>query len=172
MDLKKVSYGDNVPEEVNVIIEISQGSTPVKYEFDKEKNLLYVNRFLPTAMYYPCNYGFIPNTCAGDGDPIDVLVLTRFPVMTGVLISVRPIGVLTMYDEAGEDVKIFSVPTKKVDIHYANICSYLDISKSFIDSITHFFSFYKKLEEGKFTSVGEWKDVKYAEKLILDSIIK
>ncbi|QXK93241.1 inorganic diphosphatase [Neoehrlichia mikurensis] len=172
MDLKKISYGNNVPKEINVIIEISQGSAPVKYEFDKEKNFFCVNRFLPTAMYYPCNYGFIPNTIAGDGDPVDVLVLTRFPVMVGALISVRPIGVLTMYDEAGEDVKILSVPIEKVDRYYAKVYNYLDIPESFIDSITHFFSFYKKLEKDKFTSVEKWQDMKFAEKLILDSLIK
>ncbi|CEI84916.1 inorganic diphosphatase [Ehrlichia minasensis] len=172
MNLDNLTSGDNVPKEINVVIEISQNSCPVKYEFDKKKNLFCVDRFLPTSMYYPCNYGFIPHTCAGDGDPVDVLVATRFPVMSGAVICARPVGVLIMRDEGGEDVKILAVPTSKIDQYYANIKNYSDFPVSFLNSIAHFFSFYKKLEEDKFVSVDGWKDMKVAEDFILNALAK
>ncbi|WDM85505.1 inorganic diphosphatase [Ehrlichia sp. JZT12] len=170
MNLDNVISGNNVPKEVNVIIEISQNSCPVKYEFDKEKNLFCVDRFLPTSMYYPCNYGFIPHTCAGDGDPVDVLVVSRFPIMSGAMICARPVGVLVMHDEGGEDMKVLAVPLNKVDSYYATIENYSDFPESFLNSISHFFTFYKKLEKDKFVSVEGWKDIKVAEEVILNAL--
>ncbi|AHC39530.1 inorganic diphosphatase [Ehrlichia muris] len=172
MNLDNVTSGDNVPKEINVIIEISQNSYPVKYEFDKKKNLFCVDRFLPTSMYYPCNYGFIPHTCAGDGDPVDVLVATRFPVMSGAVICARPVGVLVMHDEGGEDVKILAVPVNKLDQYYNNVKDYSDFPVSFLNSISHFFTFYKKLEEDKFVSIEGWKNTTVAEELILSALVQ
>ncbi|CAI27323.1 Inorganic pyrophosphatase [Ehrlichia ruminantium str. Welgevonden] len=171
MNLDNVTSGNNVPKEINVIIEISQNSYPVKYEFDKKKNLFCVDRFLPTSMYYPCNYGFIPHTCAGDGDPVDVLVASRFPITNGVLICARPVGVLVMHDEGGEDIKVLAVPVNKVDQYYSSIQNYTDFPVSFLNSISHFFTFYKKLEEDKFVSVEGWKDISAAETFISNALL-
>ncbi len=163
MDLSKITA---VPNGVNVVIEISANAEPVKYEFNKELGLLQVDRFLSTSMTYPCNYGFIPNTCAGDGDPVDVLVLTQFPLASSVLISVRPIGALLTKDEKGEDEKILAVPVSSVDSYYDNIKDYSDLSKNLLDKIAHFFSHYKDLEKGKTVAVGEWVGVEEAKKII------
>lgn len=163
MDLSKVT---TKPDEINVVIEISANAEPVKYEFNKEHGLLQVDRFLSTSMTYPCNYGFIPNTCAGDGDPADVLVLTQFPLAPGVLISVRPVGALLTKDEKGEDEKILAVPISSVDSYYENIKNYSDLSKNLLDKIAHFFSHYKDLEKGKTVTVGEWANVEKAKKII------
>ncbi|MDB1135531.1 inorganic diphosphatase [Candidatus Anaplasma sp. TIGMIC] len=171
MDLETVGSGESAPDEVNVVVEVSQDSHPVKYEFDKKKGVMTVDRFLPTAMYYPCNYGFIPCTMAGDGDPVDVLVVTRFPVMSGAVVRSRPIGVLMMHDEKGEDVKVLAVPSKAVDGYYEGVVNYSDMPKLFLDSIAHFFSFYKKLEKEKFVSVGEWKDANFAKDVIRAAIL-
>ena len=163
MDLSKITA---VPNAVNVVIEISANAEPVKYEFNKELGLLQVDRFLSTSMTYPCNYGFIPNTCAGDGDPVDVLVLTQFPLASSVLILVRPIGALLTKDEKGEDEKILAVPVSSVDSYYDNIKDYSDLSKNLLDKIAHFFSHYKDLEKGKAVAVGEWVGVEEAKKII------
>ena len=165
MNLNAVGSGSNAPDEVNVVVEVSQNSSPVKYEISEE-GALFVDRFLPTSMYYPCNYGFIPCTVAGDGDPVDVLVLTRFPVAPRAVIKSRPIGILMMHDEKGEDVKVLAVPALSVDLYYEKVENYSDLPRSFLDSISHFFSFYKKLEKGKFASVGEWKDACFAKTVI------
>lgn len=159
MDLSKIT---TKPDEINVVIEISANAHPIKYEFNKELGLLQVDRFLSTSMTYPCNYGFVPNTCAGDGDPADVLVLTQFPLASGVLISVRPIGALLTKDEKGEDEKILAVPISSVDSYYDNIKNYSDLPQNLLDKITHFFSHYKDLEKGKTVTVGEWIDVEKA----------
>lgn len=163
MDLSKIT---TKPDEINVVIEISANAEPVKYEFNKELGLLQVDRFLSTSMTYPCNYGFIPNTCAGDGDPADVLVLTQFPLAPGVLISVRPVGALLTKDEKGEDEKILAVPISSVDSYYDNIKNYSDLSKNLLDKIAHFFSHYKDLEKGKTVTVGEWANVEKAKEII------
>ncbi|ACZ48983.1 inorganic pyrophosphatase [Anaplasma centrale str. Israel] len=170
MNLSAIGSGKNAPDEVNVVVEISKDSHPVKYELDKDCGVFCVDRFLPTAMYYPCNYGFVPETIAGDGDPVDVLVLTRFPVITGAVISSRPVGALMMSDESGEDVKVVAVPVHKVDPYYDGINNYSDLPQSFLDSVSHFFSFYKKLEKDKFVSVGAWRDAEFARSLIRASI--
>ncbi|MFV9838990.1 MAG: inorganic diphosphatase [Aaplasma endosymbiont of Hyalomma asiaticum] len=169
MDLGAVGSGANAPDKVNVVVEISQNSCPVKYELS-DRGVLFVDRFLPTAMHYPCNYGFIPKTVAGDGDPVDVLVLTRFPVVPCAVIKSRPVGVLMMHDEKGEDVKVLAVPSPDVDLYYEKVENYVDLPSSFLDSIMHFFSFYKKLEKEKFVSVGEWRDASFAKELIRSAI--
>ncbi|MGL9757372.1 MAG: inorganic diphosphatase [Wolbachia sp.] len=163
MDLSKIT---TKPDAISVVIEISANAEPVKYEFNKELGLLQVDRFLSTSMTYPCNYGFVPNTCAGDGDPVDVLVLTQFPLASGVLISVRPVGALLTKDEKGEDAKILAVPISSVDSYYDNIKNYSDLPKNLLDKIAHFFSHYKDLETGKTVTVGEWADVEEAKKII------
>ncbi|WP_264686789.1 inorganic diphosphatase [Wolbachia endosymbiont (group B) of Rhopobota naevana] len=163
MDLSKIT---TKPDEINVVIEIGANAEPVKYEFNKELGLLQVDRFLSTSMTYPCNYGFVPNTCSGDGDPADVLVLTQFPLAPGVLISVRPVGALLTKDEKGEDEKILAVPISSVDSYYDNIKNYSDLPKNLLDKIAHFFSHYKDLEKGKTVTVGEWADVEKAKKII------
>jgi len=163
MDLSKITISS---DEINVVIEISANAHPIKYEFNKELGLLKVDRFLSTSMTYPCNYGFVPNTCAGDDDPVDVLVLTQFPLAPGVLISVRPVGALLTKDEKGEDEKILAVPISSVDNYYDNIKNYSDLSKNLLDKIVHFFSHYKDLEKGKTVTVGEWANVEKAKEII------
>ncbi|WP_168464211.1 inorganic diphosphatase [Wolbachia endosymbiont of Ctenocephalides felis wCfeT] len=168
MDLSKITVGT---DEVNVLIEISANAEPVKYEFNKELGLLQADRFLSTSMTYPCNYGFIPNTCAGDGDPVDVLVLTQFPLVPNALISVRPVGALLTKDEKGEDEKILAVPISKVDSYYDNIKNHSDLPQSLLNKIAHFFLRYKDLEKGKTVTVGEWVNAEKA-KDIINSAVK
>jgi len=148
MNIAKLSSGNNVPEEVNVFVEIPQGSS-VKYELDKESGAIFVDRFNHTAMFYPANYGFIPQTHAEDGDPVDVLVISTYPVQPGAVIPARPIGMLEMEDEAGIDTKIIALPIKKVDPFYENIDDIGDLSSKVKDMIKHFFDHYKELESGK-----------------------
>ena len=161
MDITKIPVGKNPPEEVNVFIEIPQGVS-VKYELDKESGVVFVDRFLYTDMDYPFNYGFIPQTLAGDGDPIDVLVLSSKPVAVGVVIPARPIGMLAMTDEAGEDTKVVAVPSPKVDPKYADYNDIDDIPKKILDDIKYFFENYKKKEPGKWVKVSGWKGKKEA----------
>ena len=170
MDITKISPSAKAPEEINVIIEIPMNSQPVKYEFDKESGALFVDRFLQTSMLYPCNYGFVPNTLSGDGDPIDVLVVTRLPVAPGIVIKCRPIGVLMMEDESGVDEKILAVPVAKLDKFYDNIKDFNDMPKSFLDQISHFFERYKDLENGKWVKVQGWQNIERAGQLILEAI--
>ncbi len=167
MNLSKITVTSDM---ISVIIEIGANAEPVKYEFGKELGLLQVDRFLSTAMVYPCNYGFVPNTCAGDGDPVDVLVLTQYSLVSGVLISVRPIGALLTKDEKGEDEKVLAVPISSVDSYYDNVKNYSDLPKKLLDKIAHFFSHYKDLEEGKTVIVGEWIGVEEAKKIIKSAI--
>ncbi|MBN8827774.1 MAG: inorganic diphosphatase [Sphingobacteriia bacterium] len=166
MDISKISAGEKIPEEFNVIIEISQNSAPIKYEFDKESGALFVDRFVQTPMHYPCNYGFIPNTLSADGDPVDVLVHTQISIMPGAVIKVRPIGVLIMEDESGLDEKILAVPVAKLDKFYDNVKSYKDLPEILISQIKHFFEHYKDLEKGKWVKVKEWHDENEAKKII------
>jgi len=148
MNISKLSAGKNSPEEVNVFIEIPQGSS-VKYELDKESGVIMVDRFNFTAMFYPFNYGFIPATHAEDGDPVDVLVISTYPVAPGTVIPSRPIGMLEMEDEAGIDTKIIAVPTKKVDPFFSKIEDINDLDEMTKKKIQHFFNHYKELEPGK-----------------------
>ena len=170
MDITKIPAGVNPPQDINVIIEVPQGSAPVKYEADKDSGALYVDRFMPTAMFYPANYGFVPNTLAGDGDPIDVLVITEFPVAPGSVIRARPIGVLEMEDEGGEDVKILAVPHGKLTKQYDHIHTHDDLPAIVLARIVHFFESYKALEPGKWVKLREWKGAAVAEQLITAAV--
>jgi inorganic pyrophosphatase len=170
MDISKISVGSNPPNEINVLIEISGGSAPVKYEFDKESGALFVDRFLQVSMNYPCNYGFIPNTLSGDGDPCDVLVIADMPLVPGCVIKTRPIGVLLMEDESGMDEKILALPTIKAHPHYASVSSYRDLPNTTLDKIVHFFEHYKELEKDKWVKVQGWADSDKAKELIMAAI--
>ena len=170
MDIRKISVGKNPPKDVNVIIEVPIGSDPIKYEIDKESSALVVDRFLHTAMHYPCNYGFIPHTLSDDGDPVDVLTVGRRPIYPGAVISVRPIGVLLMEDESGRDEKILAVPVPRIQPFYNNVKTYEDIPQILLDQIAHFFQHYKDLEKGKWVKVLGWESKETAEKIILDGI--
>lgn len=170
MDISKVSIGKNPPEEVNVIIEVSLRSDPIKYEFDKDSGAIVVDRFLYTTMFYPCNYGFIPHTLAADGDPVDVMVIGRMPVQPGAMLATRPIGVLELEDEAGGDEKILAVPTRKITQLYDRVHSWQDVPEIDLKRIQHFFEHYKDLEPEKWTRVGNWRDADIAHKLINEAI--
>lgn len=170
--LCSISPGKNIPNDINVIIEISANSTPVKYEIDKESGLLMVDRFMPVAMHYPCNYGFVPNTLSKDGDPVDVLVLTPFPVQAGSIIRCRALGVLQMTDESGEDYKILALPIEKACVHYVHMKSLNDIPDITKKSIAHFFEYYKKLEPGKWVKIGDWLDKDAAATEINESVAR
>jgi inorganic pyrophosphatase len=161
----KLSSGDNPPDYVNVVVEIPRGSN-VKYELDEATGAVFVDRFLYTSTYYPFNYGFIPQTKAPDGDPLDALVITEEPLYPMSVIRSRPIGVLLMEDEKGEDVKIAAVPTAHIDPTYAGIDSVGQISEFIRKQIEHFFSHYKESEPGKFVKIIEWKDADHAKNLI------
>jgi len=170
MILDRVSCGKNVPNDINVIIEIPSHSDPIKYEVDKETGAMFVDRFMGTAMHYPCNYGYIPQTLSEDGDPADVLVVTPIPVISGAVIRVRPLGMLCMTDEAGRDSKIIAVPIDKLTNLYSDMNSVRDLPKSLLDSIAHFFDHYKDLETGKWVKIDGWVDTEDAKREILDSI--
>ena len=159
--LKPVSAG-NIPNEINVIIEIPANSSPVKYEIDKKTGAMFVDRFISTPMFYPCNYGFVPETLANDGDPADVLVITPYPLIHDAVITARPIGVLRMIDEAGEDSKILAVPTDKLCQSYHNIKCIDDIDATIKDQIEHFFTYYKDLDKDKWVKINGWGDAKEA----------
>ncbi len=170
--LQSISPGRDIPNDFNVIIEISANAMPVKYEVDKASGLLMVDRFMPTAMHYPCNYGFIPNTLSNDGDPVDVLVVSPFPIHPGSLIRCRAVGMLQMTDESGEDAKILALPIEKVCAQYADMKKLADVPKVTRDMISHFFENYKKLEPGKWVKISGWVDADAATKEINDSIAR
>ena len=170
MDLSKVPVGKNPPWDVNVVIEIPVGGDPVKYEVDKESGAVFVDRFLHTAMYYPCNYGFIPHTLSGDGDPVDVCVVGRHPVVPGSVLRARPIGVLLMEDEAGADEKLLAVPVSKLHPFYENVNNYTDLPSIVIEQIAHFFEHYKDLEKGKWVKIIGWADAEEASKKLAEGI--
>jgi inorganic pyrophosphatase len=170
MDIGKIGIGRNPPEDINVIIEIPQGGQPVKYEIDKESGALFVDRFLHTSMIYPANYGFIPHTLSDDGDPCDALVVTQIPVLAGAVIRCRPVGVLLMEDENGQDEKILAVPVDALHPFYSEVKSYEDLPKILIRQIEHFFMRYKDLESGKWASVLKWDGPETARALILQAI--
>ena len=170
MSLNTVKSGNNLPDEVNVIIEIPAHSDPVKYEVDKESGAIFVDRFMSTCMHYPCNYGYIPHTLSEDGDPVDVLVPTPFPIIPGSVISCRPIGVLKMTDESGPDAKILAVPVDKLCYDYRGVEDYHQIPQMLRDQITHFFEHYKDLEKTKWVKIEGWEDVSSAKQEIMESI--
>jgi len=172
MDLAKIPIGKNPPHDLNVVIEIPQGGTPIKYEMDKASGALMVDRFLHTAMFYPGNYGFIPHTLSEDGDPCDVLVVTQIPVYPGAVIRCRPIGALLMEDEAGPDEKILAVPVDALHPFYSGIGSYTDLPAIMAEQIAYFFEHYKDLEKGKWVKIVKWVGPEEAFELVKKSIAR
>jgi inorganic pyrophosphatase len=170
MDINKIPPGSNVPYELNVLIEVPLRSDPIKYEFDKETGAIFVDRYLYTTMFYPCNYGFIPNTLADDGDPIDVMVHGRMPVLPGAVLRARPLGVLKMEDEAGMDEKILAVPIDKITPTNKHMKSYRDMAEIDLARIAHFFEHYKDLEPNKWVKIIGWGDVQETHEIILKGI--
>jgi len=168
--LSRVEPGKQVPEDINVIVEIPQNGEPVKYEVDKESGAIFVDRFLGTPMRYPCNYGYIPRTLSGDGDPSDVVVVTPLPLIPGSVIRCRPVGVLQMEDDGGEDAKILAVPIDKLTRRYREVNSYRDLPAELVDRIAYFFDHYKDLEPGKWVKIKGWADAEAAKREILESV--
>ena len=156
MNLDRVGSGRDLPNEFNVIIEIPMNADPIKYEVDKETGALFVDRFMSTAMHYPCNYGYIPHTLSGDGDPVDILLLSPLPLISGVVVRSRTIGMLKMMDEAGSDEKLLAVPIDKLCNVYHRIKTPDDLPAPTLDQIRHFFEHYKDLEPGKWVKVEGW----------------
>ena len=170
MNLDNLPLGNDVPNDINVVIEIPSHGSPVKYEVEKDSGTLMVDRFMGTAMFYPCNYGFLPHTLSEDGDPVDVLVVTPVPLISGSVINCRPVGMLEMIDEAGEDHKVLAVPVSKVSNLYDDIHSPQDLHDGLLGQITHFFEQYKALESGKWVKVESWVGAEKARQEIIRSI--
>ncbi|NLJ63377.1 MAG: inorganic diphosphatase [Alcaligenaceae bacterium] len=170
MSLTAISYGDNAPEEFNVVVEIPMNSDPVKYEIDDKTGVVMVDRFMLAAMHYPCNYGYVPQTISEDGDPVDVLVLSPFPIQVGAVVKCRAVGVLNMEDEAGGDAKVLAVPVTKLYPPYRHINAPSDLPQEELDRIQHFFERYKDLEKGKWVKVQGWADAEAAKAEITSSI--
>lgn len=169
MNFNSIKAGKNVPNDIYVIIEIPSNSSPVKYEVDKKSGILFVDRFISTPMFYPCNYGYINETLSLDGDPLDVLVDSPYPIQSNVVVHCKPIGVLKMCDESGHDDKIIAVPTNNVCKEYENINDISDISELLKKQIAHFFQNYKKLEKEKWVKIIEWGNHKIAKLEILNA---
>ncbi|MDP5032403.1 MAG: inorganic diphosphatase [Paraglaciecola sp.] len=170
MSLNDVPAGKNLPDEVNVIIEIPAHSDPVKYEVDKDTGAIFVDRFMATCMHYPTNYGYINNTLSEDGDPADVLVMTPFPLLAGCVIKCRPVGVLKMTDESGTDAKILAVPVDKLSTIYRGITDIDQVPELTKQQIQHFFEHYKDLEPNKWVKIDGWEDAAAAKAEIVDSL--
>jgi inorganic pyrophosphatase len=172
MRIEAIAVGRNPPDDVNVIIEVPIGGEPVKYEMDKAAGTLVVDRFLYTSMRYPGNYGFIPHTLSGDGDPCDVLVSNTRAIVPGAIISVRPVGVLVMEDNAGFDEKIIAVPSRHLTQRYDRVETYRDMPEITVKQIEHFFTHYKDLEPGKWVKIQHWGDADEAKHLILEGVAR
>ena len=170
MRIEAIPIGDNPPEDVNVIIEVPVGGEPIKYEMDKKAGTLFVDRFLYTPMRYPGNYGFVPHTLSGDGDPIDVLICTTRTLVPGCVINVRPIGVLIMEDNSGQDEKVLAVPSPHITQRYSKVDNYTDLPEITLRQVEHFFEHYKDLEPGKWVKIDGWHDAAYARKMIVEAI--
>jgi len=170
MRIEAIAIGTNPPDDVNVLIEVPIGGHPIKYELDKESGVLVVDRFLYTAMTYPGNYGFVPHTLSEDGDPIDVLICNTRPLVPGCVINVRPIGVLVMADNAGQDEKVIAVPSSHLTQRYDGVNDYTDLPEITLNQISHFFEHYKDLEPGKWVKIEDWRDAATAKKLIVEAI--
>ncbi|ESS14202.1 MAG: inorganic diphosphatase [Burkholderiaceae bacterium] len=170
MSLNLVSYGADAPNMFNVIIEIPMNADPIKYEVDKETGAIFVDRFMSTSMHYPTNYGYVPKTLSGDGDPVDVLVITPVPLLPGVVVTCRAIGILKMEDEAGEDGKVLAVPIDKLLSIYSQWQKPDDMNPMRLKTIAHFFEHYKDLEEGKWVKILGWEGPDAAHKEIVDGI--
>ena len=170
MSLMQIKSGRDIPNEINVIVEIPMHSEPVKYEVDKESGALFVDRFLSTAMFYPVNYGYIPNTLSEDGDPVDVLVVTPVPLNSGSVIRCRVVGMLKMTDESGVDAKLLAVPINKLTTMYQSVQTYKDLPQHLLLSLEHFFNHYKDLEEGKWVKIDGWEGADAAHAEIMSSV--
>jgi inorganic pyrophosphatase len=170
MNLDRVNSGRDVPDEINVIIEIPAYSDPVKYELDKDTGAMFVDRFMSSAMHYPCNYGYVPHTLSRDGDPVDVLVLSPSPLISGSVIRCRPVGVLKMADESGDDAKVLALPVDALTKAYRHVKGCRDLPGELLEQIAHFFEHYKDLDEGKWVRVEGWGDVDAARQEILASV--
>lgn len=169
MSFDKIPAGKELPNDIYVAIEIPANSTPIKYEIDKDTDSLMVDRFMATPMFYPANYGYVPNTLSDDGDALDVLVVTPYPVVPGSVIRSRPVGILNMSDEAGQDAKILAVPHTKLTKIYDHVENYTDLPELLIKQIEHFFENYKDLEAGKWVKVDGWADADAARAEIIKS---
>lgn len=167
MSFDKIPAGKDLPNDIYVAIEIPANSTPIKYEIDKDADALFVDRFMATPMFYPANYGYIPQTLGEDGDPLDVLVVTPYPVVPGSVIRARPIGVLNMSDESGQDAKVLAVPHDKLTVLYKHVKEYTDLPELLIKQIEHFFENYKDLEPGKWVKVDSWANADAAREAII-----
>jgi len=172
MNLDRIPAGDDVPKSVNVLIEIPMRGDPVKYEVDKDSGALFVDRLMSTAMHYPCNYGYVPHTLSGDGDPVDVLVISPYPLITGVVVRCRPVGMLRMDDEAGEDTKVVAVPIDKVFPAYSGVQALRQLPEPTLERIAHFFEHYKDLEKGKWVKLDGWGDATEAKAILRDAIAR
>jgi inorganic pyrophosphatase len=170
MSLGHVPTGKNPPDEINVIIEIPKDAEPVKYEVDKDSGAIFVDRILSTPMRYPCNYGYVPGTLGGDGDPLDVLVVLPMPLIPGSVIPCRPVGVLKMTDEAGSDEKLLAVPATKIFGGYSHIDDIGQVSPHWLERIGHFFAHYKDLEKGKWVRIDGWENAAAAKKIVVEGI--
>jgi inorganic pyrophosphatase len=172
MGLDLVPTGRDVPNEINVVIEIPKDAEPVKYEVDKATGAIFVDRILSTPMRYPCNYGYVPHTLCGDGDPVDVLVVLPLPLVPGSVIRCRPVGVLKMTDEAGSDEKLLAVPVPKIFAGYSHIEDIGHVSAHWLERIGHFFEHYKDLEKGKWVKIDGWAGAAEAKEIIRASIAR
>jgi inorganic pyrophosphatase len=170
MRLDAIAIGNHPPEDVNVVIEVGVGGEPIKYEMDKEAGTLVVDRFLHTPMRYPGNYGFVPHTLSDDGDPLDVLVANTRPIVPGAVINVRPVGVLKMVDDGGEDEKIIAVPSPHLTKRYLKVLNYSDLPEITLEQIQHFFAHYKDLEPGKWVKIAGWGDAAEARAFVTAAI--
>lgn len=170
MNIDAIPVGENPPDDINVIIEVPIGGEPIKYEMDKKSGALFVDRFLYTPMRYPGNYGFVPHTLSEDGDPIDVLICNTRPLMPGAVMNCRPVGVLVMEDDGGQDEKIVAVPADSISARYVDIEDYTELPEITLQQVQHFFEHYKDLEEGKWVRIDGWKDAKVARALIVEAI--
>ena len=170
MDISKIEAGQNPPDDLNVIVEVPLGGDPIKYEIDKASGAMFVDRYLYTEMRYPCNYGFVPHTLSLDGDPIDVMVVGNRPLVPGSVVRARPVGVLMMTDDKGQDEKILAVPHQALTRYYDKITTYQDLPAILVDKIRHFFEHYKDLETGKWSQIDGWYGVEKARELIQKSV--
>ena len=172
MRIDQIAVGKNPPDDVNVIIEVPIGGEPIKYELDKASGALVVDRFLYTAMRYPGNYGFVPHTLSGDGDPVDVLIANSRAIAPGAVMSVRPVGVLLMEDNAGMDEKVVAVPSAHISARFDGVANYTDLPEITRQQIEHFFAHYKDLEPGKWVKITRWGDAEEAKKLIVEGMAR
>lgn len=170
MRLDAIPVGKNPPEEINVVIEVPLGGEPIKYEMDKASGAMFVDRILHTSMRYPGNYGFIPHTLSGDGDPCDVLIANTRPIVPGAVMPVRIVGVLKMIDNAGMDEKLIAVPAQRISPRWEEVFDYTDLPAIVVQQIEHFFVHYKDLEPGKWTKVDRWGDADEARALVMEGI--